>query len=82
MMLAAFRLVRRLVRTAGLAMHIITIPGSFFHELAHQLACYMVGHKVLEVRYIVRTARLSPGMCGIGGHRGRRGICSSALRRC
>lgn len=67
MMLAVFRLVRRLVRTAGLAMHIITIPGSFFHELAHQLACYMVGHKVLEVRYIVRD---SPTFAGYVRHQG------------
>ena len=33
----------------------LTWPGSFFHELAHQLACYAVGHKVLEVRYIIRN---------------------------
>ena len=66
-MLAAFRAVRRLVRTAGLAMHIITIPGSFFHELAHQLACYLVGHKVLEVRYIVRD---SPTFAGYVRHQG------------
>ena len=66
-MLAVFRLVRRLVRTAGLAMHFITIPGSFFHELAHQLACYIVGHKVLEVRYIVRD---SPTFAGYVRHQG------------
>ena len=66
-MLAVFRLVRGLVRSAGLAMHIITIPGSFFHELAHQLACYMVGHKVLEVRYIVRD---SPTFAGYVRHQG------------
>ena len=33
----------------------LTWPGSFFHELAHQLACYAVGHKVLEVRYVNRN---------------------------
>ena len=66
-MLAVFRLVRQLVRTTGLAMHIITIPGSFFHELAHQLACYIVGHKVLEVRYIVRD---SPTFAGYVRHQG------------
>ena len=67
MMLAVFRLLRRLVRATGLAMHIITIPGSFFHELAHQLACYIVGHKVLEVRYIVRD---SPTFAGYVRHQG------------
>ena len=53
-MFAPFHLIRLLIQTAGLVMHFITIPGSFFHELAHQLACYLVGHQVLEVRYIVR----------------------------
>ncbi len=44
----------QLVWAAGRLMHFITIPGSFFHEVAHQLACCAVGHRVLEVRYIVR----------------------------
>ena len=75
-MLAVFRLVRQLVRAAGLAMHIITIPGSFFHELAHQLACYIVGHKVLEVRYIVRD---SPTFAGYVQHQGPPGAARHLL---
>ena len=75
-MLAVFRLVRQLVRTTGLAMHIITIPGSFFHELAHQLACYIVGHKVLEVRYIVRD---SPTFAGYVRHQGPPGAARHLL---
>ena len=43
-----------LVQTA-IVMRWFTWPGSFFHELAHQLACYIVGHRVLEVRYIIRN---------------------------
>lgn len=52
-------------------MHFITIPGSFFHELAHQLACYAVGHRVLEVRYIVRD---NPAFAGYVLHQGPTGV--------
>lgn len=52
-------------------MHYITIPGSFFHELAHQLACYMVGHRVLEVRYMVRD---NPAFAGYVLHQGPPGV--------
>ena len=52
-MIRAYYLIRRLIWTTGLVMHVITIPGTFFHELAHQLACYLVGHRVLEVKYLV-----------------------------
>ena len=54
-----------------MVMHFITIPGSFFHELAHQLACYLVGHRVLEVRYIVRD---NPAFAGYVLHEGRPGV--------
>ena len=40
---------------SAMVMRWLTWPGSLFHELAHQLACYAVGHKVLEVRYIIRN---------------------------
>ena len=49
-MLSAIRTI--LIRPA-IIMRQLTWPGSFFHELAHQLACYAAGHKVLEVRYII-----------------------------
>ena len=52
-------------------MHFITIPGSFFHELAHQLACYLVGHRVLEVRYMVRD---DPTLAGYVLHEGAPGV--------
>jgi len=64
-------LFRLLIQTAGLVMHFITIPGSFFHELAHQLACYLVGHRVLEVRYIVRD---NPAYAGYVLHQGPPGV--------
>ena len=70
-MLTPFRLLRLLVWAAGMVMHFITIPGSFFHELAHQLACYLVGHRVLEVRYIVRD---NPAFAGYVLHQGRPGV--------
>lgn len=70
-MLTPFRLIRRLIWTAGLVMHFITIPGSFFHELAHQLACCLVGHRVLEVRYIVRD---NPAYAGYVIHQGPPGV--------
>ena len=70
-MLAPFRLIRRLIWTTGLVMHYITIPGSFFHELAHQLACYLVGHRVLEVRYMVRD---NPAFAGYVLHQGPPGV--------
>lgn len=54
-----------------MVMHYITIPGSFFHELAHQLACYLVGHRVLEVRYIVRD---NPAYAGYVLHQGPQGV--------
>ena len=60
-----------MIQTAGIVMHYITIPGSFFHELAHQLACYVVGHKVLEVRYIVRD---NPAYAGYVMHQGPPGV--------
>lgn len=66
-MLAPFYAIRRIIWTAGLVMHYITIPGSFCHELAHQLACYLVGHRVLEVRYIVRD---DPTFAGYVRHQG------------
>ena len=47
--------VRNLLIQSAIIMRWLTWPGSFFHELAHQLACYVVGHKVLEVRYIIRN---------------------------
>ncbi len=31
---------------------IITFPGVIFHELAHQIFCYLTGVKVFKVRYI------------------------------
>ena len=31
----------------------LTIIGSAFHELAHQLACYAVGFRVIEVKYVL-----------------------------
>ena len=70
-MLTLFRFLRRLFRAAGRLMHFITIPGSFFHELAHQLACYAVGHRVLEVRYIVRD---NPAFAGYVLHQGPPGV--------
>ncbi len=54
-----------------MVMHYITIPGSFFHELAHQLACYLVGHRVLEVRYVVRD---NPAYAGYVLHQGPQGV--------
>ena len=54
-----------------MVMHFITIPGSFFHELAHQLACYLVEHRVLEVRYIVRD---NPAFAGYVLHQGPPGV--------
>ena len=48
------RVQRFLIRSSSFMLW-LTWPGSFFHELAHQLACYTVGHKVLEVRYIIRN---------------------------
>ena len=70
-MLAPFFFIRQVIWTAGLVMHYITIPGSFFHELAHQLACYVVGHRVLEVRYIVRD---NPAYAGYVLHQGPPGV--------
>ena len=70
-MFAALRFIRLLIQTAGMVMHYVTIPGSFFHELAHQLACYMVGHRVLEVRYIVRD---NPAYAGYVLHQGPPGV--------
>ena len=64
-------LLGQLVWAAGKLMHYITIPGSFFHELAHQLACYAVGHRVLEVRYIVRD---NPAFAGYVLHQGPPGV--------
>lgn len=31
----------------------LTVMGSAFHELAHQLACYAVGFRVVEVKYVI-----------------------------
>lgn len=47
------RTIQRFLIRSSIVMLWLTRPGSFFHELAHQLACYVVGHKVLEVRYII-----------------------------
>ena len=47
--------IRTFLIRAAIIMSQLTRPGSFFHELAHQLACYAAGHKVLEVRYIIRN---------------------------
>ena len=49
------RFIRRFLIDSSRVMLWLTWPGSFFHELAHQVACYAVGHKVLEVKYIVRN---------------------------
>ena len=75
-MLAPFHIIRAIIQTAGLVMHFITIPGSFFHELAHQLACYLVGHRVLEVRYIVRD---NPAYAGYVLHQGPPGVARHLL---
>ena len=75
-MLTPFRLIRTIIWTAGLVMHYVTIPGSFFHELAHQLACYLVGHRVLEVRYIVRD---NPAYAGYVLHQGPPGVARHLL---
>ena len=53
--MAFLRFVREFLISGSRVMLWLTWPGSFFHELAHQLACYCVGHRVLEVRYIVRN---------------------------
>ena len=50
----------------------VTWPGSFFHELAHQLACYAMGHKVLEVRYIIRNR--PDNVVGYVRHQGPSGV--------
>ena len=50
----------------------LTWPGSFFHELAHQLACYAAGHEVLEVRYIIRND--PNNVAGYVRHRGPPGV--------
>lgn len=50
------------VQGPGLVLHYITIPGVFFHELAHQLMCYCLGHRVLEVSYL----RFNSGGSGSG----------------
>ena len=49
------RVIRSFLIQSAIVMRWLTWPGSFFHELAHQLACYVVGHKVLKVRYIIRN---------------------------
>ena len=38
------------VTTSNLMLR-LTVIGSAFHELAHQLACYAVGFRVVEVKY-------------------------------
>ena len=58
-------------------MRFLTWPGSFFHELAHQLACYAVGHEVLEVRYIIRNDPNS--VAGYVRHRGPPGVGKELL---
>ena len=60
-----------MVRSA-IVMRWLTWPGSFFHELAHQLACYVVGHEVLEVRYIIRDD--PNNVAGYVRHRGPPGV--------
>ena len=75
-MLTPFRFIHTVIWTAGLVMHYVTIPGSFFHELAHQLACYLVGHRVLEVRYIVRD---NPAYAGYVLHQGPPGVARHLL---
>lgn len=40
------------VMTSNLMLR-LTIIGSAFHELAHQLACYAVGFRVVEVKYVI-----------------------------
>ena len=62
---------RKALYRAAATMLLLTWPGSFFHELAHQLACYLVGHKVLEVKY--RTWRDPDGLAGFVVHRGKPG---------
>lgn len=56
------------VQGPGLVLHYITIPGVFFHELAHQLMCYLLGHRVLEVRYLEFNS--GGGRSGCVIHRG------------
>ena len=63
--------VRRFLFRSSRFMLWITRPGSFFHELAHQLACYAVGHQVLEVRYILLD---DPEKAGYVRHRGEPGV--------
>ena len=70
-MLAPLYWISQFIWFVGVVMHFITIPGSFFHELAHQLACYVVGHRVLEVRYIVRD---NPAYAGYVLHQGPPGV--------
>ena len=70
-MLGAFQLLRQIIWGTGLAMHIITIPGTFFHELAHQLACYLVGHRVLAVKYLELN---DPVFAGYVLHEGKPGV--------
>ena len=64
--------VRRLFILGAIFMRHLTWPGSFFHELAHQLACYAAGHKVLEVRYIIRNDPDS--VAGYVRHQGPPGV--------
>ena len=79
-MLSAIRTI--LIRSA-IIMRQLTWPGSFFHELAHQLACYAAGHKVLEVRYIIRNdPEALRDMYGTKGLRGWEGSCSLGSPRC
>ena len=64
--------VRSFLIQSALIMRWLTWPGSFFHELAHQLACYVAGHEVLEVRYIIRND--PNNVAGYVRHRGPPGV--------
>ena len=64
--------VRSFLIQSALIIRWLTWPGSFFHELAHQLACYVAGHEVLEVRYIIRND--PNNVAGYVRHRGPPGV--------
>ena len=64
--------IRAFLIWSAIIMRQLTWPGSFFRELAHQLACYAAGHKVLEVRYIIRNDPNS--VVGYVRHRGPPGM--------
>ena len=40
------RVIRSFLIQSAIVMRWLTWPGSFFHELAHQLACYVVPFEI------------------------------------